>query len=247
LVGTWELVSFKGVDTAKNKMVLDQSMVRETKIITPTHYMLIAHRVVADTLVFERAIAGAIKVTGTKFVETPMYASNKDDMTAKTDFTFKAQGDKLIQSGTITLAGGKQIKLEELVFQRVTASTSFPKNVALGTWEQLMSGFTFENGLKDFHTRQTAIRFHLSTPTHFMRINLRDGNFESAFGGTYTIEGGAMVPTFTVASFKIVPDNSKSYIEQTVEGDYMYLKGSTISDQGKETFRWEDVYRRVGK
>jgi hypothetical protein len=247
LVGTWELVSLKAVDTAKNKVMLDQSAVRETKIITPTHYMFISHRVVGDSLVFERAIAGTIKVTGAKFSEIPLYVSSKDDAKVKTDFSWKVQGDKFIQSGTITFADGKQYKVEELVFQRAAASTTFPKNPSIGAWEQLASGFTFENGLKDYHNQLSAIRFQIITPAHFIRINLRDGNFESAFGGTYTIEGGAMVPTFTVASFKLGPDTSKSYMEQIVQGDIMFLKGSTISDQGKETFRWEDVYRRVGK
>jgi hypothetical protein len=247
LVGTWELVSLKAVDTAKNKVILDQSGVREMKVITPTHYMIISHRVVADTLVFEKAIAGSIKITGPKFVETAMYSSNKDDLKGKTDFTFKIQGDKFIQAGTVTLADGKQIKLEELVFQRVTSPESYPKNPAIGTWDQLSAGFTFENGTSGFHTRMSAIRFYIFTPTHYMRLHVRDGNFENAFGGTYVIDGGAVVPAITAASFKIVPDNSKNYVEQIVDGDIMYLKGSTISDQGKETFRWEDVFRRVGK
>jgi hypothetical protein len=248
LVGTWELVSLKAVDTAKNKVVLDQSGVREMKIITPTHYMSISHRVVADTLVFDKAIAGSIKVIGPKFIETPLHASNNDDLKIKTDFNWKVQGDKLTQSGTITLVDGKKIKLEELVFQRVTSSTLYPKNTAIGTWDQLSAGFTFENGLKDYHTRQSAVRFQIMTPSHFMQFNIRDNAFETAVGGTYVIDGGATVPTFTVASFKInQEDTSKHYIDQIVDGDIMFVKGSTISGEGKETFRWEDVYKRVGK
>ena len=248
LVGTWELVSIKATDTAGVKSSLDQSSVREMKIITPTHYMFISHKVVGDSLVFDRAIAGTIKVTGAKFVETPLHASDKSDMKIKTDFAWKVQGDKFIQTGTITLPNGKKIQLDELVFQRVTSPNAYTKNPSLGTWEQLSSGFTFENGQKDYHTKSSAIRFQILTPTHFVRFNSRSGEFEHAFGGTYTIEGGAMVPTFTTASFRVNPaDNSKSYLDQVVEGDILFIKGSTISGEGKETFKWEDVFRRVGK
>jgi hypothetical protein len=248
LVGTWELVSIKETDTAGVKSSLDQTSVREMKIITPTHYMFISHRVAGDSLVFDKAIAGTIKITGAKFVETPLHVSNKSDLKIKTDFAWKVQGDKFVQSGTITLPGGKQIKLEELVFKRVTTPSAYTKNPSNGTWEQLSSAFTFENGLKDYHTKQSTIRFQIINASHFMRINSKNGEFESAFGGPYTIEGGAMVPTFATASFTLNPaDNAKSYMDQIVDGDILFIKGSTISGEGKETFKWEDVFRRVGK
>lgn len=248
LVGTWELVSGKFTDTAGVAMTFDNSSVREIKIITPTHYMFIAQRVVADSLVFENAIAGSIKVTGTKFVETPIHASNRDDLKIKTDFTWKVVADKFTQSGTVTLPNGKQLKFQELVYQRVKAPTAYPKNAALGTWEQLSSGFTFENGLKDYHTRQTAVRFRIINPTHFIQINTRDGRFEVAVAGTYSIEGGAMVPVLEVSSFKIDPaDQSKNYYDHIIDGDIAFVKGSTISGEGKETFKWDDVFRRIGK
>ena len=42
LVGTWEMVTIKGIDANGEKFSSDTSAIREIKIITPTHYMLIA-------------------------------------------------------------------------------------------------------------------------------------------------------------------------------------------------------------
>jgi hypothetical protein len=248
LVGTWELASVKSIKMDSAQANDDPSALRITMLITPTHYMFISHHLIADSLVFDKAIAGTIKVTGNKFVETPIYVSDKADAKAKTDFTWKMQGDKLVQSGTIMLADGKKITVTELAYNRVKLPTAYTKNPSLGTWQQLSSGFTFENGLKDYHTHPAVVRFRIVNPTHFMQINIRNGEFEGAAGGPYTIEGGAMVPTFNTASFKLNPaDNTKNYIDQSVEGDIWFVKGSTISGEGKETFKWEDIFRRVGK
>jgi hypothetical protein len=248
LVGTWELVSIKATDTAKNKIELDQSAVREMKVITPTHYMLITHRVSADTLIFDKAIAGTIKITGNKFVETPLYTSNEGDLKVKTDFTWKVQGDKFTESGSITFPDGKKIVLQELVFQRVKSGESFVKNASIGSWDQLASGFEFADGSKGYHTKLNATRFQIITPTHWARIHNRDGKFESAFLFSYTIEGGAMEPVISVASFKHDPeDKTKTYIDQQVVGDILYFNGRQISGEGKELMKWEDVFLRVGK
>ncbi len=75
LVGTWEMVSIKGIDADGKKFSVDTMSVREIKIITPTHYMLIAHDVVADSLVFNRSYAGKITFDGKKFNEVPLHAS----------------------------------------------------------------------------------------------------------------------------------------------------------------------------
>ena len=52
LVGTWEMVTIKGIDANGEKFSSDTSAIREIKIITPTHYMLIAQDVEGDSLVF---------------------------------------------------------------------------------------------------------------------------------------------------------------------------------------------------
>ena len=39
LVGTWNMISVKGVDADGKRFFLDTTSVKETKIITPTHYM----------------------------------------------------------------------------------------------------------------------------------------------------------------------------------------------------------------
>jgi hypothetical protein len=118
LVGTWEMVSAKGIDPKGQKVSFDAKTYRETKIITPTHYMLMTHQVKGDSLVFDHCVGGTIRISGNKFMETPTMASRPEDLQYKTDFTWKVAGDKMIQKGQITLPDGKTWILEELIFKR---------------------------------------------------------------------------------------------------------------------------------
>ncbi|HEY9490134.1 MAG TPA: hypothetical protein VIQ51_17480, partial [Chryseosolibacter sp.] len=49
LIGTWEMISVKGLDADGAPFFMDTTLARETKIITPTHYMLIAWDVDKDS------------------------------------------------------------------------------------------------------------------------------------------------------------------------------------------------------
>jgi hypothetical protein len=119
LVGTWEMVSGKVTGPEGQKESFDHSTHRETKIITPTHYMLISQDVRDDTLIFERSLGGTIRITGNKFVETPTIGSDPEELMIKTDFTWKVEGDKMIQKGMVILPDGKRVMLDELIFKRV--------------------------------------------------------------------------------------------------------------------------------
>lgn len=72
LTGTWELISTKGVSVDCDPFVIDTASVREIKIITPTHYILIAHDVDGDSLVFNRSYTGKVFVDGDRYTENPL-------------------------------------------------------------------------------------------------------------------------------------------------------------------------------
>ena len=143
LVGTWEMVTIKGIDANGEKFSSDTSAIREIKIITPTHYMLIAQDVAGDSLVFNRCYAGAVKIDGDSYNEIPMLSSAPIFDNVKTDFKWKVVGDRFIQSGTLIRPDGKKVVLDELVFQRVKTATiptrTIPGN---GAWKLLTSKYT---------------------------------------------------------------------------------------------------------
>src|SRR5688572_28962457 len=116
LVGTWEMVTIKGIDANGEKFSSDTSTIREIKIITPTHYMLIAEDVDGDSLVFNRCYAGAVKIDGDSYNEIPMVSSVPIFDNVKTDFKWKVVGDRFIQSGTLIRPDGKKVVLDELFF-----------------------------------------------------------------------------------------------------------------------------------
>ena len=245
LVGTWEMVSIKGTDFDGKQFSSNTSMGRETKIITPTHYMLIAHDVKGDSLVFNRSHAGTVLFDENKFIETPTVASWEDFKSVGNTFNWKVEGDKFIQSGTITRADGKTATLEELVFQRAKVKNAYPKNPSNGTWDQLSSSYTTLEGKKESHTRETATRFQITTPTHWMRISHRNNKFESAMGGTYSMKGGKQYPVLELASYPVDPtQEGKFEIAQRVEGDKLYVSGTWMSQDGKK-FTWDDVFQKV--
>ncbi len=125
LVGTWEMVTIKGIDANGEKFSSDTSAIREIKIITPTHYMLIAQDVEGDSLVFNRCYAGAVKIDGDSYNEIPIVSSVPIFDNLKTDFKWKVVGDRFIQSGTLIRPDGKKVVLDELVFQRVKTPQSY--------------------------------------------------------------------------------------------------------------------------
>ena len=244
LIGTWEMVSIKGIGAGGEKFSIDTSTAREVKIITPTHYMLIAHDVQGDSLVFNRSYAGTIKLDGNKYIEYPTQASVQIFDNVKTDFTWKIEGDKFIQAGTLIRPDGKKVVLEEMVFKRVKTPIAYPQNPAIGAWSQLSSSYTNFDGSKDSHTNATTTRFHIITPTHWMRISHRDKKFEHVMGGTYTMKDGKTFPTLLYQSGTIFRGGfSTVEMSEQVKNDKLHVKGLMTGTDGKK-FTWEDIFER---
>jgi hypothetical protein len=244
LIGTWEMVSIKGTDADGNRVDWNNANIREIKIITPTHYMLIQHLVRNDSVIFNTAHAGIVKVEGNKYIETPTVTSAATSDIAKTDFTWKVKGDQFIQAGTITLPNGKKIILDELVFKKISGSSANAKNPVVGTWNQLSSEYTLFDGTKGSHTSPAVTRFDIFTPAHWMRIGHWEGKFQSAMGGSYSIQNNIIMPSLTVASYPI--DNTfKPEITYRLEGSKLYVNGTATNADGKKMI-WSDVFQKVG-
>ncbi len=244
LIGTWEMVSIRGINADGVDFEIDTSTVRETKIITPTHYMLIARDVRGDSLVFNRSYAGAIRLDGNKYIEIPQQASVQIFDNVKTDFTWKVEGDTFTQSGTFTRPDGKKIVLHAMVFKRAKTEHSYPKNPAIGTWSQLSSQYVNFDGSRESHTSETATRLHIITPTHWMRISHRNKKFEHAIGGTYTIRGGKTYPVLLYTSS--VSFLGKTEMTERVKNGQLIVQGTMTTPDGKN-FTWEDIFNRVNQ
>jgi hypothetical protein len=130
-----------------------------------------------------------------------------------------------------------------MVFKRVKLENSYPNNPAVGTWSQLSSSYTNFDGTEDSHTNETTTRFQVITPTHWMRISHRDGKFEHAMGGTYTMVNGKTYPLLTYSSAYFAPTKKMELVEK-VKGNTLNVKGEMVSMDGKK-FSWEDVFQRV--
>ena len=137
---------------------------------------------------------------------------------------------------------GKKAILDELIFHRIKTANSYPNNPAIGTWDQLSSTYTID-GKTDSHTNATATRFHIITPTHWMRISHRDNKFENAMGGSYTLDGNRGSVSLQFASFPTNDD--KIQYAQRVEGNKLYFGGRRTDADGK-LFTFDDVFQRVG-
>lgn len=235
LVGTWNMISVKGIDADGKRFFLDTTSVKETKIITPTHYMLIAWDVESDSLIFNRTMAGKVRLEDEKYIEVPMQASVQIFENVKVDFTWKLEGDIFTQSGTIIRPDGKAVVLEALVFKRANTIES-DDNPAVGAWNQVSSYYTTSGGSRQTTFSPPDKRLLIITPTHWMRMDHKDEKFHGVFYGTYTRESDKVVTTleFTNHPFK---KGARQQFTQKVNGDKMELTSSgTIPDGKAATF-----------
>lgn len=243
LIGTWEMVSVSGVNAEGEKFYLDSSTVRERKIITPTHYMLIAHDVVADSLVFNRSYAGTVEIKGNKYAETPLMSSLQIVENLKTEFTWSVDGDTFIQSGHIIRPDGKKVTLEKLVFHRVKTTASFPNNPAIGTLNYLSSTYTNQEGETRVEKAPEIRVMEIITPTHWMGISYKNDKFENAMGGSYRFENGTMYPTIEHSALVMRKPKSLE-LKVVADKSRVTFKGTAISADGK-TSTWEDICERM--
>jgi hypothetical protein len=243
LVGAWKMISIKGIGAEGERFYYDTTSVTEIKIITPTHYMLIAHDVAGDSLVFNRAYVGKIRIEGNSYLEIPLYSSLPIFENVKSNFTWRVEGDKFIQAGTFTRPDGKTVTLHELVFLKIKAPYSYPDNPVIGTWNQLSSVYTDFEGDKYAHTQDTRKRLHIITPTHWMRFNMQNGKFESAMMGTYTITNGKTYPMLQYASFPFDVSPNVVMTEQLKDGK-LFVSG-VMTSPDKKKFLWDDIFEPV--
>jgi hypothetical protein len=176
LVGTWEMISISGVNADGEKFYLDTTTVRETKIITPTHYMLIATDRENGKWTFNRCYAGTVKMEGPKYYETPLLSSLRIFDNVSSDFHWKIEGDRFTQSGSITRPDGKKVIIHEFIFQKAKNSGAQNRQHETGTWQ-----------LAPTHRGQKGLL--VITPTHWMAIFKNGDKFNKAMGGTITDSG----------------------------------------------------------
>jgi len=243
LLGTWEMVLIRGINAEGAKFSEDTSTIREVKIITPTHYVLIAHDVEGDSLVFNRCYAGTVEFDEKKYNEIPLLSSVPIFDNVKTDFTWKVEGDKFTQAGTIIRPDGKKIVIEELIFQRVKATQSYPDNPTIGTWKLLSTTYTLADGTTHSDTQESVNALQFITPTHWMYVSSKNKKFEHAMGGTYTKLDDKYQLNLDYSSFS---RNrwGKTEAKEKLLGDTLTITGSSVFPDGKK-FTWEDVLQRV--
>jgi hypothetical protein len=243
LVGTWEMVSIKGINAEGERFSLDTTSIHEIKIITPTHYMLIASDVFKDSLIFNRSYAGTVRLEGNKYIETPSLASVPIYDNFKADFTWRLEGDRFIQSGIIVRPDGKKIVLEELVFRPLKTKNVYKDNPSIGEWNQLTTAHTNAQGKRITQNNEKTTRFHIITPTHWMRISMKNKKFENAMGGSYTMSGDKTYPNLEYASFPL-STLGKMEMTEHLDGDKLYVTGLIVTPTGRRN-TWDDVFQRV--
>jgi hypothetical protein len=239
LVGTWQMVSIRGIDADGQTFQLDTSSVRETKIITPTHYILIATDKEDDKFVFNRCYAGTVEFENDRYIETPLMSSLQIAENVKADFKWKVIGDRFIQSGTIVRPDGRKVVIEELVFNRVKTSIDNKNNPQSGTWELIKSKTIMDSNGQN---QQPMVKgMCVISPTHWMSIRYENNKFFSATGGEIDNTGTSVQPSTTFVS---IPDTKGEMVSQKVEGVLLHIKQTFISSTSKKVVV-EDTYKKM--
>jgi hypothetical protein len=244
LVGTWELISISGINADGERFFQDTTSVRETKVITPTHYFLIARDVVGDSLVFNRAYAGTVSVTERNYLEKPLLSSMQIVDHVETYFTWKLDDDRFLQSGYIVRPDGKKV-IVELLFRKVRTLRSYHRNVAEGTWAYVSGAITTPEGRILTSAAPDVNGLTVVSPTHWMTITYRNNRFESAHGGTYSLRKNKMYPLLHYSSENMAAP-LKFEVTLAPEGKTLKMKGVLIDASGRKT-TWEETCNQVGK
>lgn len=243
LIGTWEMISVKGIGADGEPFFLDTTDVKETKIITPTHYMLIAWDVDGDSLTFNRTMAGQIRLEGEKYIEIPTQASVQIFENVKVDFTWKLDGEVFTQSGTIIRPDGKAVLLEALKFKRVTDEKAHPENPGTGTWHQLSGHYTTTDGKNIPTFNEADSRLLIITPTHWMRMDLKNKKFEGVLYGTYTMQGDAVDNVLDFSTYPFTKGQRMKQLQRPA-GNKIHLTSSGQAPEGNPVTFYE-VFEKV--
>ncbi|WP_210487773.1 lipocalin family protein [Rufibacter aurantiacus] len=231
IVGTWEMLSMTGKNENGEPINRDVNVVKQYKVITPTHWMYVVKGIIQDTLRMEGGY-GTYTLTGNKYVE-------KLSDPATTDFTMRVEGDRLFQDGHILLPDGKKVELHE-VYRRVSGTPNADKSL-VGAWN-LVSSYHMAEG-KRVDDRPMK-EFQLITPTHFMWVE-RDGDKPRTVAvGSYTYTGGKLQPRFLLAP-PMIGEKDKFDITAKVEGDRLVLRGTTTSAANGKAHEWGVTYQRA--
>lgn len=119
LLGAWRMISVRGTEPDGRKFQFDDTMVKETKLITANHYIIISQDAKSDSLLLGQSSAGDVKISGQKYQETPTTSILKLTSKAGAVFVWKVDHDLLTMSGTVTLANGQKVTVDELRYRRI--------------------------------------------------------------------------------------------------------------------------------
>ncbi len=113
-LGTWQLISFKYWESAKDFTEFPQDR-RRIKLITDDHFIWTEFN--AETRKIERGAGGSCSMNGDTYIESIDFALSpemENQIGRKYSFTIRVEDDKLFQSGLIE----EGFKIEE-VWQRM--------------------------------------------------------------------------------------------------------------------------------
>jgi hypothetical protein len=211
----------------------------EIKLFSPTHVFFFVHNNKTDSFVV--AGAGTYTTKDSQYLETLQFANfefNPDGYR----LSQKVIADTFYQSGISTNTDGTQTpNYHKFIKLKSLKEYNGPH---VGTWSQVSSSYQEADGTSGSTTSATHTRYQLITPTHWMRINMKGKNFESAFGGTYTLKDNQVLLRIEFAS---VPQlkGVTSTIAQRLDNNKLYWSGKVTDNSGKVVSQYTDVFERA--
>lgn len=119
LLGAWRLISVSGTEPDGRKFLFDSTMIKETKIITKTHYMMITEDAKSDSLIINQCFAGDVKIIGNKYDERATTSTLNLTDSARAIFTWTVNNNMLTMTGDITLSNGQKVHVDQVKYSRI--------------------------------------------------------------------------------------------------------------------------------
>jgi hypothetical protein len=119
IIGAWRLISVKGTEPDGRSFMFDRSMIKETRIITSTNYIMITEDAKSDSIIVNQCSAGDVTIKGNQYEETPTTSTLHLTALAKATFVWAVKNNILTMIGDITLGNGQKVHVNEARYKRI--------------------------------------------------------------------------------------------------------------------------------
>lgn len=244
LLGNWEFVHAT-LTASDGAVSIDSSQMRQSLIITPTHYMIVVHRVDEGQLKFVYSMAGSIQTQHRQHQDTTAFSPEIFHSTSSLLWELDEEGH-LVQRGDINFYGNKtETYSVKALFKKAEHSiASLVEKPGIGSWNLSGAMNTFSHELEGDKSSKPAKAIRLFTPSHWMSFSMHEHFMETKTGGVYHTSEIGLFPAFVHGNYHADPNlYHELNIDPTDHKHYFYATAK--KSNSRQVSSVQDIFRQL--